>query len=148
GAGAEPRPFLPTSGDVLHQSIWSLHVAEGTLWAGSFSAGLFRIDLSSGAVTSFSERDGLSSDVVYRILPDRDGRLWLSTNNGLSVIDPATDIIQTLGRRDGLNNVEFNSGAAWSDEDGVLYFGGTQGLDVLQPSRLRHTSPPARPVIA
>ncbi len=148
GAGAEPRPFLPTSGDVLHQSIWSLHVAEGTLWAGSFSAGLFRIDLSSGAVTSISERDGLSSDVVYRILPDRDGRLWLSTNNGLSVIDPATDIIQTLGRRDGLNNVEFNSGAAWSDEDGVLYFGGTQGLDVLQPSRLRHTSPPARPVIA
>jgi diguanylate cyclase (GGDEF)-like protein len=147
-AGGEPRRYQPSEGGELHHSLWALHIAGRSLYAGSFSAGLFRIDLDTDEVASISERDGLSSDVVYRIVPDRDGRLWLSTNNGLSVLDPSTGIIQTLGRRDGLNNIEFNSSASWADDAGVLYFGGTQGLDVLQPSRLRHTSPPARPVIA
>lgn len=146
--GTEPRPVLPSSGPALHHSIWSLHVDERAIWAGSFSGGLFRIDRRSGESSLTSERDGLSSDVVYRILPDQDGRLWLSTNNGLSVLTPDIGTIQTLGRRDGLNNVEFNSSSAWRDREGVLYFGGTQGLDVLHPSQLRHDSPPARPVIA
>ena len=146
--GTEPRPVLPTRGPALHQSIWSLHADARAIWAGSFSAGLFRIDRATGATSSISERDGLSSDVIYRILPDHDGRLWLSTNNGLSVLSPDSGIIQTLGRRDGLNNVEYNSSSAWLDRQGVVYFGGTQGLDVLQPRQLQPTSLPARPVIA
>jgi diguanylate cyclase (GGDEF)-like protein len=146
--GTEPRPVLASRGPPLHPSIWSLYADTRSIWAGSFSAGLFRIDRVTGESQSFVESDGLSSDVVYRILPDRAGRLWLSTNNGLSVLDPVTGIIQTLGRRDGLNNVEFNSSSAWVDREGVLYFGGTQGLDVLQPSQLQATSLPARPVIS
>lgn len=146
--GTEPRPVLPADGPALHRSLWTLHVDDRAVWIGSFSAGLFRLDRHSGASSVVSEQDGLSSNVVYRILPDHDGRLWLSTNNGLSVFNPRNGIIQTLGRRDGLNNVEFNSSSAWIDGEGVLYFGGTNGLDVLQPGRLQSTSTPARPVIS
>jgi ligand-binding sensor domain-containing protein len=37
----------------------------------------------STAVESFTARDGLSDDVVRAILQDREGSIWVGTNNGL-----------------------------------------------------------------
>jgi ligand-binding sensor domain-containing protein len=82
----------------------------------------------------FTERDGLANNVIYQILPDASGRLWLSTNNGLSVFDPDTGLFQNLGQRDGLLSQEFNSSAGWRTPDGRrLWFGGTRGVDVIDP---------------
>src|SRR5690606_22323968 len=117
-------------------------------WVGTFAGGLLRIDRDNDAVRSYTSADGLSNDVVYRILPDRRGRLWLSTNNGLNVLDPGTDVIQPLGPGDGLGNREYNSGAGRVDADGRLFFGGTEGRDVVDPAALDLTSPPATPVVA
>lgn len=134
------------TGKLLHDSIWSLHADADAFWLGSFSAGLHRIDRTSGAIRSYSERDGLSNGVIYRIEPDAAGRLWLSTNNGLSVLDPATGMVQTLLQGDGLRNREFNSGASFRSGDGLLYFGGTEGIDIVDPDLLAEHSPPAIPV--
>jgi hypothetical protein len=96
----------------------------------------------------FTERDGLANNVIYQILPDASGRLWLSTNNGLSVFDPDTGLFQNLGQRDGLLSQEFNSSAGWRTPDGRrLWFGGTRGVDVIDPLRLPRHSAPARPVL-
>ncbi|WP_394003160.1 diguanylate cyclase domain-containing protein [Luteimonas sp. WGS1318] len=138
---------IEPSGAGLHPSIWALHPDATAIWAGSFGAGLYRIDRATGATTAFSERDGLTNNVVYRILPDAMDRLWVSTNLGLSVFDPATGIVQNIGRRDGLHNQEYNSGAAFADPGGLLYFGGTQGLDAIAPLQLPRRSAPARPVL-
>lgn len=135
------------AGAGLHASLWALHGDADALWVGSFAAGLFRIDRATGASTVITDRDGLGNNVIYRILPDGGGRLWLSTNLGLSVYDPASGTIQTLGRRDGLRSQEYNSGAAFAGRDGRLYFGGTLGLDVIAPAQLPLRSPPARPVL-
>ncbi|MDH5823703.1 diguanylate cyclase [Luteimonas sp. RD2P54] len=145
-AAGTPQPFRPTSGE-LHESLWSLHESDDALWAGSFSGGLFRIEPDAGRVRAYTDRDGLFNNVVYRILEDHRGRLWLSTNNGLSVLDPDTEIVQNLRPRDGLNNREFNSGAALRGGHGMLYFGGTRGLDVIDPRGLPPRSPTARPVL-
>ncbi|WP_454832598.1 diguanylate cyclase [Pseudoxanthomonas wuyuanensis] len=131
----------------LHDSLWSLHAQADALWAGSFSGGLYRIDRATGQSRAFTSHQGLNNNVIYRILADAGGRLWLSTNNGLSVLDPATAIIQNLSRRDGLNNQEFNSGSAFRDAQGLLYFGGTEGLDILDPRGLSARSQPARPLL-
>ncbi|MEZ0469704.1 diguanylate cyclase [Luteimonas salinilitoris] len=141
-----PQRFRPAGGE-LHESIWSLHAGSGALWAGSFSGGLYRIEPAGGHARAYTDNDGLANNVVYRILEDGDRRLWLSTNHGLSVLDPATGIIQNLGPRDGLQNQEFNSGSAFRAADGLLYFGGTRGLDVIDPRGLPVRSAPARPVL-
>ena len=131
----------------LHHSLWSLAEDDRALWVGSYSSGLYRIDRRSMAVRNYSDRDGLGNNVVYAILRDGHGRLWLSTNNGLSVLAPGDDSIQVLGPRDGLQNREYNSASAFRDQDGLLYFGGTRGLDVLVPDKLPLQSPPARAVL-
>ncbi|MBJ7573927.1 ligand-binding sensor domain-containing diguanylate cyclase [Luteimonas sp. MC1828] len=143
-AGADAAPSEHTG---LHHSLWSLTADDQALWVGSYSHGLYRIDRDSGAIRNYSDRDGLGNNVVYAILGDSVGRLWLSTNNGLSVLAPGEDSIQVLGPRDGLQNREYNSGSAFRDQDGLLYFGGTRGLDVLDPDKLPLQSPAARAVL-
>jgi diguanylate cyclase (GGDEF)-like protein len=138
--------FQP-GGAGLHDSLWALHADPYAVWVGSFSGGLYRIDRRTGQSRAFTSHHGLNNNVVYRILDDADGRLWLSTNNGLSVLDPDTSIIQNLSRRDGLTNQEFNSGSAFRDAAGLLYFGGTEGLDTIDPRGLSARSQPARPLL-
>lgn len=142
-----PEPAADRGGPPVN-AIWALHAATDQLWAGTFAHGLYRIDPASGGKRAFTERDGLANNVIYQILPDASGRLWLSTNNGLSVFDPDTGLFQNLGQRDGLLSQEFNSSAGWRTPDGRrLWFGGTRGVDVIDPARLPRRSAPARPVL-
>lgn len=142
-----PEPAADRGGPPVN-AIWALHAATDQLWAGTFAHGLYRIDPASGGKRAFTERDGLANNVIYQILPDASGRLWLSTNNGLSVFDPDTGLFQNLGQRDGLLSQEFNSSAGWRTPDGRrLWFGGTRGVDVIDPARLPRHSAPARPVL-
>ena len=135
------------NGRLTHDSIWALRADDRAIWLGTFAGGLLRLDLDSDALRSITDRDGLSNNVIYRIEPDTLGRLWLTTNHGISVLTPASGIVQTLDRSDGLFNHEYNSGASFADADGLLYLGGTDGLDIVDPRRLPATSPPATPVI-
>jgi diguanylate cyclase (GGDEF)-like protein len=133
------------NGRLPHDSVWSLHGDAEALWFGTFSGGLVRVDRKDGTVRRYTDREGLSNNVIYRIEPDAAGRLWLSTNAGLSVLDPSTGITQRVDRGDGLTNREYNSGASMADARGWLYFGGTAGVDVVDPGAFR---PSARPVEA
>ena len=66
---------------------------DGALWITSVGDGLRRspapellrgrIKEFSTAVESFTARDGLSDDFVRAILQDREGNIWVGTNNGL-----------------------------------------------------------------
>lgn len=66
---------------------------DGALWITSIGDGLRRapapellrgkIKEFSTAIESFTARDGLSDDYVRVILQDREGNIWVGTNNGL-----------------------------------------------------------------
>ncbi|SDD47474.1 ligand-binding sensor domain-containing diguanylate cyclase [Aquimonas voraii] len=129
---SEPRSLTPQDG-LSHPSVWSLLAEDDSVWVGTFAGGLHRFDLQGRLQRLYAERDGLSSNVIYRIVRDSRSRLWVSTNDGLNVIDGDSGAIRVLRRQDGLRNIEFNSGASYIDARGRLWFGGPEGLDVLEP---------------
>ncbi len=53
---------------------------DGTLWFGTFGAGLARRN-GDGAFEFFSKSDGLSSESIRDIYEDREGRLWIATED-------------------------------------------------------------------
>ena len=67
--------------------------SDGALWITTVGDGLRRatapellrgrIKEFSTAVESFSTKDGLSDDFVRAVLQDREGNIWVGTNNGL-----------------------------------------------------------------
>ncbi len=123
-----------------------LETSDGTVWIGTMLGGLNRFDRETGTFHHYTQRQGLPSNVVYGILADRSGFLWVSTNRGLSRFDPQTETFRNYDRRDGLQSYEFNAGAYFQNSRGYMYFGGVQGFNSFDPQNVLD-NPVAPPVV-
>jgi signal transduction histidine kinase/CheY-like chemotaxis protein/ligand-binding sensor domain-containing protein len=112
----------PRSGDVL--------------WLGIDGGGLNKLDLRTGEVQRYSTKDGLPNNVVYSVLADGAGSLWMSTNKGLSRFDPVANTFRNYDASDGLQGDEFNRNAYCRQADGTLFFGGVKGFNHFDPRDL------------
>lgn len=120
-----------------NDSILSIYQDKlGKIWVGTDGGGLNLLNEADGSFTHYSEEDGLASNVVYGILEDSKGRLWLSTNNGLSCFDPEKDEFKNYNETDGLQGNEFNMNAYAQDAAGIMYFGGGNGLTSFNPAEI------------
>lgn len=82
----------------------------------------------------YTEQNGLTNSFIYGGLTDAKGRLWLSTNHGLTCFDSKTTHFQHFESKDGVGLNEFNSGAFFKSTTGELFFGGVGGLVSFMPS--------------
>ncbi|MBI3169508.1 MAG: GAF domain-containing protein, partial [Chloroflexi bacterium] len=110
--------------------------SKGTLWVGTHGGGLSRFNPETKSFTHFTEQEGLSNNVVYGILEDESGKLWLSTNFGLARFDTANQTFRIFTASDGLQSNEFNQNSYAKDRDGTMYFGGINGLNVFVPQEI------------
>ena len=117
-----------------------LSIAEDTrdrLWIGTGGGGLNLYQPKTDSFTYYLEKDGLSNGVVYGILEDPLGDLWLSTNYGISRFNPETGTFHNFDAGDGLQSNEFNSNAYAKAQNGEFYFGGINGLTVFNPLTIK-----------
>lgn len=91
--------------------------------------------------------DGLPNDVIYAVVPDNHGRIWISTNNGLAAIYPSLSICKKFTVEDGLQDSEFNTAACYKTADGKIWFGGVNGLNLVDPELTKTESYTAAPLI-
>ncbi len=112
------------------------------LWIGTNGGGLNRFDVRTEKFARFTTREGLPNDVVYGVLSDDLGCLWMSTNKGIARFDPRTNVFRNFGAGDGLQSDEFNRHAYCKDSKGWLYFGGVSGLNYFDPRTLLQDSTP------
>ena len=140
---------IPASDPILSTSkIWSIHEArDGTLYFGTDGAGLLiaRKGVRAGVpLEVFDVDDGLSENSVLGILETDDGRLFLSTHRGVTILDRSTTpwLVRQLHKSDGLPSDECNQGAVFSDSRGRLWFGTVRGISCYDPYRDRPISTP------
>lgn len=105
---------------------------KGQLWGASEGQGLIKF-LDKGKIKKYTVKNGLPSNIVYGILEDKRGHLWLSTTNGLSRFNPEKEEFINYNIGDGLNIREFNYGAATETSAGEFVFGGINGLVIFKP---------------
>ncbi len=144
------RSDAAQAGRLPSDTIYSLYAdADENLWIGTGAQGLAKLSRDSiqrdqSTFSVISTADGLSSNVIYGIKPDPDGRLWLSSNNGLMRYTPATGEIRTFHEGHGSFSNEFNFGAHYRADDGTLYFGGPGGFNVIDPMTVEWNAQPPR----
>lgn len=108
---------------------------RGRVWAGTLS-GLAMLPQGNAPPYRFQRLGmaaGLASDKITALLPDDAGNLWVSSSNGVSVVDGRSLQIRNLGVRDGQHISSYIYAAAARMPDGTLLFGGLGGLTVVRP---------------
>lgn len=142
----DPRRSTSLSHDVVRTVHPDPHQPEKYLWVGTAGGGLDRLDLESETFVHHTVADGLPNNVVYGILADDAGDLWMSTNQGLSRFDPRTGRFRNYDAGDGLQSSEFNSGAYFGSSGGELFFGGIYGFNYFHPDSVED-NPHVPPVV-
>jgi signal transduction histidine kinase/DNA-binding response OmpR family regulator/ligand-binding sensor domain-containing protein len=130
---------------------------DGTLWIGTYGAGLVR--LKDGKFATLDRDKGLLEDVVSTVLEDDDGNLWLAGNAGIQRVARAQAnacldgtiahvVAVGYGRDAGLRNPEGTGFPGLRSRDGRLWFGTFDGLAVVDPRlERRAVSAPPTPVV-
>ncbi|MBE0645546.1 MAG: SpoIIE family protein phosphatase [Bacteroidetes bacterium] len=106
------------------------------LWVGTDGGGLNRFDFQKRSFVRMATTAGILSPVVYGILPDAAGMLWMSTNDGLYRFDPRYGQSQHYDLRDGLQANEFNRGEYYRIGN-LLCFGGVDGYNIFDQAEIR-----------
>lgn len=109
----------------------------GRLWVPTTSGGAARIDDPTADRISFhplTQKDGLNTDTLGKIIPDRRGRLFFLTGRGLDHYDPDTGRFRHFLEGDGIPNFLFDG---FIDAENRLWLASRNGL-------ARLTSPPER----
>ena len=146
---------IPPDGPPATSSVVTIQVdADGTLWAGTEGSGLWR--LRDGRWFAFTSKDGMFDDLVWRILDDGRGNLWMSSNRGIWRVSREQLEAKAAGHRaridsvvygeaDGMRDRECNGAvepAGWRTRDGRLWFPTGKGLAMFDPEHLHQARPP------
>jgi len=109
---------------------------QGDIWVGVFGGGLCLYDSKNKVFSQYSEEHLLSNGVIYKILEDEFGKLWVSTNKGISTFDPKKSIFKNYTYHNGIQQSTFNAGAGLKTSSGEMYFGGLDGFNYFYPKML------------
>lgn len=109
---------------------------NGQLWIGTWGGGLSTLNVRDSTFTTYDANNGLPNNVVYGILEDGSGLLFLSTNHGISAFDPQKKEFRNFDFSDGLQSNEFNTSAYFKSSRGMMYFGGVNGLSFFTPEEI------------
>ena len=113
---------------LAQNSVYSVYQArDGTVWAGTLSGGVSKLDVSKDGrarFTSYTIANGLVSNTVASILETADGTMWFGTPTGLSAL--AKDKWESYTTKDGLPSEDVN--CLLQDSTGVLWVGTAAGI--------------------
>ncbi|SEI55591.1 Signal transduction histidine kinase [Dyadobacter sp. SG02] len=123
-----------------------LEDSRGNIWAGTGGEGLALFDPKTRKFVPFGVNEGLSSGMINKVLEDAQGRIWVSTNEGISFFDIHKKKFTNYTTHNGLQNNTFALGAGARTSDGMLFFGGIAGFNYIGTQALKR-NPGQMPVL-
>ncbi|MCB0037214.1 MAG: response regulator, partial [Anaerolineales bacterium] len=134
--------FLPDQNDPDRpdNGITSIHpTPDGPLWITT-NNGLIRFEPQTSVFKRYGTNNGFASNIMANLQLDAHGRLWVSSQRGLSRFNPQTETVTNFDVTDGLQGNEFARTAAWQDQNGRIYFGGSNGVTAFYPDEVAPSS--------
>lgn len=119
---------------------WIIPTKKGELYIATFGGGLNKLvslDADGNAVfKSYTIADGLPSDILLSIREDREGTLWISTENGISKFVPATESFENYRDKRFGSRTRFSEASSEYTCAGEMLFGSTLGVFHFNPDSI------------
>ncbi|ADY52364.1 histidine kinase [Pseudopedobacter saltans DSM 12145] len=126
--------FETFMGDKLSNDVVTSIVEDkkGRIWVATRD-GLNLYNDKSKKFAVYKDQKNIIKGIVYGITCDDDGNIWLSLSRNLLKFNPDKNLFQLFDIKDGLQNNQFNLSAVSKTSDGMLLFGGINGLTYFYP---------------
>lgn len=117
---------------------------NGNVWYGT-ETGAYCFDKDGREIHHYDTGNGLSDNSIAFLTEDARGDIWIGTKHGLCRLHVATGKVNCYFVESGLQSNEFSDGAAFAADKGrLLLFGGTGGVNWIDPMKLKqHTWKPS-----
>ena len=126
--------------------------SRGLIWFGT-NDGLYIWSPEQNTNYALNMENGLVNNVIQSIIEDNIGKIWISTAKGISNIEISKQdtIFQfastNYNQYDGVIKNEFVSRAVFIYQNSKIYWGGLDGFNELDQSRLTSIPEPLKPLI-
>ena len=103
------------------------------LWFMTLGEGFCRYNPETDNFTRYDMSKGFPSNTIYKMVEDKRGNLWLTTNNGLVCFNPETESKHVYTTANGLLSNQFNFQSGYCDRKGRIYLGSINGFIAFDP---------------
>lgn len=142
-------PVFPTESAIKDLFINCMHESHkgGIFWIGTRN-GFFRYDEPNHVLKQYTTAQGLPNNMVHGIMEDSYGYLWISTDKGLSRFHPQHETFRNFTGHDGIQSNQFANQAYCHCLNGMMYFGGVNGITSFHPEQLPDNPFSPSPIIS
>ena len=121
-----------------YNNIWALAPEkEGRIWVGTLGKGLLLFDPADGSFTPhYGENNKYANHCIVSIHTGRDGSLYMATDFGLVIYDPATEQYRKLqSKYDHWINIEHSELLeVLEDQRGLIWLTTMRGMTIYDPT--------------
>ncbi|NME70151.1 hybrid sensor histidine kinase/response regulator transcription factor [Flammeovirga aprica] len=113
---------------------------KNELWIGTFGGGLNLAIEKENKIDGFSritKKDGLLDNMVYGILEDKEGNIWLTNNNGVTKYNAKEKQLKVFNNSVELLANNMQKGVFFKDKYGIMFFTTLKGLTVFNPMDIK-----------
>ncbi|MDH6341156.1 ligand-binding sensor domain-containing protein/signal transduction histidine kinase/DNA-binding response OmpR family regulator [Parabacteroides sp. PFB2-12] len=103
------------------------------LWFMTLGEGFCRYNPTTDNFTHYDMSDGFPNNIIYKMVEDKQGNLWITTNYGLVCFNPETENKRVYTTANGLLSNQFNFQSGYRDKEGRIYLGSINGFIVFDP---------------
>jgi len=115
---------------------------DSNMWIGTFGGGLNRLKTKIGTSSQlqfevYDRSKGMPNNVVYTIIDDKLGNLWLTTENSIVKFNKKNARMEVFGKGNELENVEFSEASACLLKSGEICVGSKSGFYSFNPEAVK-----------
>ncbi len=111
------------------------------IWITTNNQGLIHYNESSNEITYYNKKYGFPAKRVFAIEEADNHSIWVSTNQGLLNFNPENNAIIHYDSNSGIPFNQFNFRASFKDSEGIIYFGGNDGMISINPDITNYIEP-------
>ncbi len=106
---------------------------KGNIWIGTAGFGIDIYNPNTKRFGKFSLNEDLENVDIYCILRDKKDNMWFSSNQGIFAYYFDSHKLKHFSEEDGLSGQQFHPNSGYLSKAGVLYFGGGNGFNIIDP---------------
>ena len=103
------------------------------LWFMTLGEGFCRYNPQTNNFIRYDMSQGFPSNTIYKMVEDKKGNLWITTNYGLVCFNPDTGAKHAYTTANGLLSNQFNFQSGYCDKKGRIYLGSINGFIAFDP---------------